>query len=566
VFGVSATVWRVFYGADFLDESLYAAIAYGFATGARPFIDQVDPHQTAALLVAPYVKLHLALVGDTTGIMLSLRLLWLALNGTTAALWFFLLRKLLDWRLALVAAVCGFAMMPYMIPAPSYNTLAVMFGAMGLSIIGLVVLGSGRTWMLTAAGVLLGLAAFAYPTLVLSSLLAVGGVWWLTRSGRKTALVAAGGLGTAAVLLLYLAPYLSGVPTVLEWSRALGSSVGWFGLGTGGVLGKVLSVFVDGSVSAMKHFSLYIVIAVGVLGVLRQHVPWPLAALLVVSLPFALPSVVAETATRTLLVAASVLLAALVVAFTTRPLPKQQTSPSLRFFRFTLLYGLLSGVLLSATSSNGSLFLGMGAATVLAPSLCVLFQRLLESFEESPTTRDYSAIVSVSLSAFMLIGLVFYNSTGAYLDLPPRELKRLVKSGPHAGLMTTPANAEGSEALWSKMQEVSIRSDRVLSYEGFPAGYLFTEAEPALPNPWLNPYAAMGAPALAASDVRTLSRPEHRPTVIIRNLGWPNDIVYQRQNPGFYDPALDPVDEFVSNNYEVVAEGELWEVLLPQKP
>jgi len=558
---VAATIWRIFYGADFIDEAFYAALAYRFAMGTRPFVEQVDPHQMAGLLVAPYVKLHLLAFGDTTGIMLSLRLFWVALNGLTATLWYLFLRSIVDRRLALLSSVAGFVIMPYMIPAPSFNTLPIMLGAMALALAGSAYLDGARLWAFGVAGMLLGLASFAYPTLIISSLLVVAGVLWLTRSWREPVLLAAGGLGVAVLIVLSLGPFLYGLPRVLEFSRADAASLGWAGVGVGGAFAKVVSIVQVWASVAPMHPSLYLALALGVLALLRKPVPWPLAAALVISLPFALEPVVALKDVRTLLVATSILVAALVVAFTTAVGPVRGPRSPVKVMRLILGYGLVTGVLFAATSSNHFVFLGLGASTVLAPSVALLFKRLHASLNGSRIAR-FSPVVSVALAASCLLGFVFYNTTGAYRDLEPFALHTIVKSGPHAGLVTTPENAAGSEALWTALKERSSSDDRLLCYHGFPAGYLYTAAKPSVPQLWLQP-AEAGSSANAASILRTVEQTENAPTIVIRNLGWPNSWVFAQQNPSQYDPARDALDAFVRNGYRIEQQDRYWQLATP---
>ncbi len=52
---------------------------YAFALGARPFVDEVAIHQTAALEIAPLVRAYLGVTGSADGLVLFIRHLYMAL-------------------------------------------------------------------------------------------------------------------------------------------------------------------------------------------------------------------------------------------------------------------------------------------------------------------------------------------------------------------------------------------------------------------------------------------------------------------------------------------------------
>ncbi|MDO8964169.1 MAG: hypothetical protein Q7W30_06715 [Coriobacteriia bacterium] len=560
---VGVTVWRAFYGADFIDESFYAVVSYRFAMGARPFIDQTDPHQLASLLMAPFVKLHLLAFGDTTGILLSLRMAWLAMNAGASALWFVLLSRTIPRRLALLASATTFSFIPYMIPAPSFNTLPVLFGSAALALVGLG-LGAeppARRWLFVGSGALFGLAAFTYPTIAIAAVLALAGVAWLTRSWKEPALVAAGGFGVASVGALALMPFVSGVPQVLALSNALAPVYGWGGAGASS--GKAWYLIGNAGTLATMHYSLYVAAAVGIATMVFRKVPWWLLVTLAVSLPLAQPPIIEALDVRTLLVATSVLMAAFLSIFPTRePLSTLDTND--RFLRFACVYALVSGAVFAFTSSQGDVFLGLGAVSAMPAVLSLLYTALANGLATAPKPT-LAPLATIAAAAVLTLTMASYNATGTYRDLPPAYLTTRVKTGPHAGLITTSGNAAATESLWATMRTASGPQDRVLSYQGFPAGYLYTSATPSLPFLWQQPYDAMGAPSVVTDDLRLLADPAHRPTVIIRNLGLPGEMVFVTQNPSRYDPKADRVEAFVQENYRVSARGPLWEVLVPKK-
>ena len=79
--GVGRTWWRLFRGADLVDEAFSVLVPWRWALGDRPFVDEQNLSQSAGLITYPFVKLY-ALIGgnDPTGLVLYERHLYLGLG------------------------------------------------------------------------------------------------------------------------------------------------------------------------------------------------------------------------------------------------------------------------------------------------------------------------------------------------------------------------------------------------------------------------------------------------------------------------------------------------------
>lgn len=557
--GILLFLARLFYGVDFIDEAFYAATAYRFATGARPFLDDVDLHQTAALITAPWVRLHLGIFGDTTGIMLSLRLLWALLSGTAAFLAFRFLRRILDPAVAALCAVCAFGVIPYMIPAPSYNTLAVAFSSMALSLIGYRLLEGGekRPYGVAVAGVLLALAVLAYPSLIVLALASVLLVRYLAGGWRESYWLLGGGLAAGLVILLSLAPYLSGIPDLLQEASPLAGVFGW-GTGQTGVIDKTLQLVVPLAIAASASLSFWLAAAAGGLQAIRKPVPLWLALGLAIMIPlgFAAPADV-----RTLTFSISVLVSASIIAFTGRARREGGLPLPVRLLRFSCLHGILTGLILAFSSGIGSRYVGLGGAAVLAPAIAVLVARVKASGSKAKLGSAALLGVQLTVPAVLLIALLYFTWTGYYRDVPPLEAERAVRVGPHAGLMTTSEHAEDAEALWAAMQQHSSADDHVFAFHGLPAAYLYTQAQPSTRMLWSISYDALGASEPSDAMLEELRDPETSPDLVVRNLGWPSPEVLAQNATTGYDPSTDRIARYVSENFRVIEQGRNWELL-----
>ena len=164
---ILVTFARMFLGADFMDEAFYAAMAWRFVLGDTPFVDEINPVQTAALLTRPFVWLYTSLVGDTSGLLLALRMLWFAGNLGLVYLGWRVLRAHTSSALAFVIALFPLILVPIGLPAPSYNTCASGGFAAGLYLAILAKRGELVRFGWMGAGVCHALACIALPTYAL---------------------------------------------------------------------------------------------------------------------------------------------------------------------------------------------------------------------------------------------------------------------------------------------------------------------------------------------------------------------------------------------------------------
>lgn len=607
---VAVTVARLFFGVDFIDEAFYAATAYRFAMGARPFFSDLDIHQTAGWLVSPYVRLHLAVFGDTTGIMLSLRLLWAAMSLGAAAMSYRLMRRLVDWRAALLGSAAAFSLIPYMIPAPSFNTLPIIFGSLAVSLVGIGLLERSGPARFLLAGAALGMASVAHPGFAVVALVLAAGVWLADRTWRRPVWMLAGGGAVAAVVLLLLSPYFSGIPNVLAIARDAAPILDWGGAG-GGVGAKAVNIAARILVMAGTWPAVWIAIVVGAVQSLRKRVPAWLLVALVACIPVgAQPSDLATLmlATQLMLLGSILGLTALgparpaeaaeavtpleapeadAEAVTPLEAPEAPTPPPAtpdavdatpdplprRVLLLTIAAGLTAAAMFALVSSRGADYLGFGAAVTLGPFVSIVLARLGDAISASTVrlgagtravTASSVAPMGIALAGCLLLGTFgILNANSAYRDEIPPALTTMVRRGPQAGLLTTAPMAGDSEALWDAMQRLTTSSTRVLAYHGLPAAYLYTSGTPAIAQLWLANWDAMGDAPLTRDAIAEMSQPGHAPDIVVQNLGFPSLWVLSFNAVARYDPARDAVEAYVEKGYRQVVRGDRWRILAP---
>ena len=491
-----ALVLRLLHSVDVTDEAFYAASAYRFALGARPLLDDWSPQQLAALVVSPVVRLHLAIAGDTTGLMLTLRFAYLAMMSAAGAVTWAALRRVVRPWIALLAVVATIVLVPFTIPAPSYDTIAiagVMLGCAGG--IGVLTRRDGRPWA-AVGGFGFALAAVAYTTVAVAGVVALV---WLTWRRRELILPFVGGaLAVAVPLAIVVVPCLGGLRQTLAYSLAMS--------GYGGNTSKLLGIASSASAFLIKQPAFYAVAACVAWTrwpgrTLPSWVPLSLCPLSVVV--FGVPGTTAA------LFAAAMLLIASLAWVAWRPVHgDEEDGGRERVARWVAGIGFVAGGIFAYTSTNGFMMLGAGGIAVMPALLALAGER----FASSPARANVAVVLLALVAAAGLLPLW----SVAYRDAGPLEQTARVTSGPYAGMFTTPSTAASVVQMQADLRAVVRPGDRLLSYDAMPAPYLMTGAMPAAPMLWTAPVESRDARANAVF-MGYLDQPGHAPTVAVRN-------------------------------------------------
>jgi hypothetical protein len=161
---VIATAWRLPYGVDLGDEALNVAIPYRFVLGDRPYVDEINPTQSAAFFSYPFVRVFVEASGGTEGLVLFLRAAWLALTIGLAYGIFAALRARFGAAQALLAGLLAIVWLPLGSATLSYNTFASGLYVLGVFLgVRPLLDGSKERWFLLA-GIAHGASAVAIQT------------------------------------------------------------------------------------------------------------------------------------------------------------------------------------------------------------------------------------------------------------------------------------------------------------------------------------------------------------------------------------------------------------------
>lgn len=492
---------RLRYGVDLLDESYYAAVSYRFALGMRPLLDDLSVHQFASFLVAPVVRIWLWLNGDLNGIILGLRVVYFAVAVAAAAVAFMFLRKVTDWRIALLSSACALGLVPYLWFAPSYNTITMLSISLATSLMGIALLNGNPPWMLFLSGAALGSAAIAYPTQGLTLAVALVLLGVLARSWKASAYAASGVAIVGLVLLVTVRDALPGVGDVLAYNRFSSPLAGYLNVG------PRVPILVRGFIGATYLApATYLLLVIAGFRLLRRRVPM----ILLVALPVAaLMAIHVDYSALRTLNAATLLLIAALVSGVGRVGSSERTA-----LQFALAVGLSAASVFAISSNTGFTAFGIGAAAVGAPAMAVLLINAREALRRrlAPERAIGATIALGSACALIILALCWSVAVrdGGYAWRLQRPA-----TGPFAGLFTTPKVAAGIAKRSVDFARVTDVNDRIYVYDAEPALHLFSRARPVAPFMFLG--SEGGSLPLSRYVISWLEKPEHRPTVVVVN-------------------------------------------------
>ncbi len=516
---VAITYWRLWYGVDFTDESFYVAVPYRFALGARPFVDETSvTQQTTAILLYPFVRAYYAVAG-MTGIVLFVRHLQFLLSLLVAGAVYRSLRLFLGRRLALTIALAAVVFVPFTIHSLSYDSVgsALLTAGCFLGVRPLVEPRARASRLGSAA--CLGLAAFAYPPLVIPVALCVAIRVALARGHRVREAVEHGAvaLGLPALGLAGLAAS-AGLSTVVGDYRHSSEF-----LGQAGGVSKLRLIYHQTERSFPHWWALLLAVAFLWLAwrYARGAAVLALAVLPLLVLP---PRVTFFTTSLNFAAHLGWIAPALFGLVRHRPGAKL-------LLLAVWLPSFVAGATTAYSSANGAVNFGVGGfATAIVTTVFLVW-----AFEDALRRVDLRVLALAP--ALVVLGLLAWSDTiPVYRDSNLSALSVRVTSGPYAGLATTPWKRTWIGGLQHDLERYESQCT-ILFFDDFPAGYLLSEARPDTNGAWV----ATVAPQLQAPYQDELLR-------YYRGRGFPDVVVLMRRIPytrdtgrSDYYPSSDPL-------------------------
>jgi hypothetical protein len=540
--GLGLYGFRLTLGTNLGDEAYYANLIIGRLRQPPGDTGDLSAHQFSALLIEPAIRLYARFVPDYTGVILYLRCVYAALALLTAFCAWHLLRALLPPRTACVVALIPVAFIPFGLPAPSYNTIAMLgtVAALCLCAAGLL-----RYWeqpaggsragrqMAPLAGALMALAVIAYPTAVLSAVVflvlacLLAPNWKCTRPLRAVGGFGAAflviGLGTVVVLLGH-----DKVQTILDYDRDAGVHLRWQ---------ATLQMGWD-QFTRRPLLPLYCLLGIAVVFAGRRFQwPWLTAAcavalsalgVAVMRMPIPAYFVRGHDLVFFIVVAALPILSDL--------LDRQSLTPGRRVLLLLYCTGAVGGLITTWTASNALYNFPIGG--LLAVLAAVAYLSLSPVAPPAPALIGRSAFPAACVAALAWCSFFTVYGAGAR-NLS--ALKVVVTSGPFAGLRTTRDQAALIEEITRQLAACEGRCRTVLVLSPDAGLYLLTTLKPQTPHSFFLPADDPGRGLWARLRAMTAD-PARSPDLIV-------DFRYQ------VVLSIDPFQSVLDANYRPLSPG-----------
>ncbi|MBL8859912.1 MAG: hypothetical protein JNL28_15500 [Planctomycetes bacterium] len=454
------SVERLGAGVDLEDEATHIAIPYRFVLGDRPFVDEINPIQTAAFITQPLIWAYVQVTRGTEGIVLFTRIAYLLACIGAAFIAVKHAREFVGVGLAALCAAPIVVQMPG-IPNLGYHTLASLgFTAGAFAVAHGLQREQARGWIF-AGGILHALAAVAIQVYFFAGLVfAVAAVVWLSPGRSKRALLpyAVGALVTG----LALAPQFLdlGSETIsYAYRHTMRDGTWWF---------KVQWVFAN-QIRMIPHKLEFGIALAALLAAARLRWKWPgvVACLALPVIAWQERGAVGANIYTTVL--------AMTAPFLFLALRDKQSARKLFFGLW--LPSFVSGLGLAWASSVHVLSEGYAQlpACIVTSILAIMLLR-----ELAPERGAWTA----ALWTVIVIGGFILHQRRPYNDDALHALDTRITSGPWKGIATTRAKAEYLYSVQADVERFTAPDRRVMFFTHFPAGYLMSAMRPAASSVW----------------------------------------------------------------------------------
>ena len=505
-------LYRLPYGVSHRDEAFYSAMPYSFLLGNRPYFDELALHQNAGLLLVPFFRIYLAIVGSADGIIMFNRHLYVVYLAICSVAAYRFSRRISGHVPACCAAALTMLFSYFNLFALSYNTCGAFGFFCGIVCTADALLKPRPGLQLFGASLCFLSAVFSYPGFAPALLVYVAiVVIWLYRQRQRESLKS-GLLGLGAGALVFLAvgvPLLlwlgkSGLERLLAFSRSMGYASSLF---------QKLNFFVHSGIwlwrwELLGFAGVFVVLPIAC----RVRGPWlwllgplgvaALGYLYELSLPLNL-----TTSAAICLTALPVLAPVCAVL-----------NPEWRYRRFVLELiwapSVLSMLCISYSSANGYVAASLGSLGATLSGVLSLYAYLERLAERSPKQRAPLGLVFAAVVGSLFLvqcHSLFANCYDADAAFAGHDTR--VRSGPLRGAIATHAQAVFIESIDRDLKSLESGAKTLTIFDGFATGYLSTRLQPRTFTQWI--VWAIDAGYAQAITAQTFGNPDRLPDLLL---------------------------------------------------
>ena len=453
------TIYRLFFGVDFTDESYWIVMGLRFARGDKPFVDELFINQTGALITLPLIKAFYHIRNGTDGIVLYSRLLYFLSSLFVAYAIYACLSTRFPKITSLLMALPAVLILPLNIPNLGYNSIGSLGFMLGV-FSGLTALWGKRRVPLLIAGIAHALSVIAYPPLLIPVFFFF--TILVFKSTKRFVSLALYGLGFFMTVAAFLPVFLSAADALTDSMRYTTTS-----FDHGGGIRKLVLVLQHMFYSNVRmRMVLLLLCTTGIL-LLRPKFQ-KFGSFLLLFFPISFVALFTDVMfTQIWFVFYFALLFPLWFLFS----PESKENKDLFFYIWapSFVASLTIGWSSSSAPING--VLGLPAAFIVS---ALLFYSLLP--------KPWALFSHLSLLVLLL--LTQFSGKAFYRDGNFSQLTYPIPSGPYQGLFTTPEKYRYLEEITRDIRRYDNQHGRIVFYE-FPAGYLISSMRPGINSAWI---------------------------------------------------------------------------------
>jgi hypothetical protein len=453
-------IFRLTVGVDFGDESFYIVVAKSMMAWGHPFVMNATLAQTAAWILIPFIQLWHLIGMDDGGLVLWLRMVYLATNCLCAGILFLAAKARLDSTRALLVALLPLVWVPFGLPALSYNTM----GESGF-LCGLLLYCYTREdksfWLSTwVATILFAISCVAYPPMAFPCVvfLAARIITAPDPEARKRRICSIGFFAAAGLTLLFLAALLCGPENLL---RSF-SIVNLIGASYKQHMGEIIAwEFSGGNFS----FLFFVCILTAIAQIPKDNVWLKTFSMVIFALVLSTTACLStnmQAQSHPEIILLSIFLIPTMILGKKIPIDSK-----LAFFS-----SVLAGTTFAFSSSNGPTNYPLGAF----PAVCIGMSEFIKSYQ---TDRSKALRIGAIMIPSVSVLVIFLSSlTAIYNDGDIGWKDRVsIPSGPFRWLKTSPSKKFLLSEITSDLAQLS-KQYKTIYVIGQPAYYLCTSLKP----------------------------------------------------------------------------------------
>jgi hypothetical protein len=221
---VGLSAWRATMGFTFLDDGYYAATTLRLVQGARLFADEMFLQSLGFLVVLPFAKAWTLLFG-TTGIVVAMRLVYVALATAAAVVLYRLLRPSFGPWACLLAAAAPFLAPVYNLFWATYDSMSLL-GLLLACVLVFAAMRDSRRGLAAWAGAFAAFAAISYPPLVIAAFVLLATLAVRSKDRRLVGAMALGAVPVVAALAVWMLSTVSLAELRIAADFAIGARMG----------------------------------------------------------------------------------------------------------------------------------------------------------------------------------------------------------------------------------------------------------------------------------------------------------------------------------------------------